>query len=160
MNVGKVIKAIKLIREIITIIAIMVVLIIILWFSISGQSFQVVIADGEIKVSFIPEDSKNDENSEDNGITESSEYKPIEPKCFSSGDILILDNVDLYLMADTSSLPIKTVSGTFYVYDGKNINSFIRICPTIDHVEKKPIEKNVVGWVKIDDLKENSINRL
>lgn len=71
------------------------------------------------------------------------QIKPVVPK---AGQALNLKNVKLFA-ASMSSIPIKTVSGTYYLYDGKLVNGKYRITNKPSNVGKKPVVLFVTGWV-------------
>lgn len=66
----------------------------------------------------------------------------------SAGDKLVLKNEPLYANVYTEK-SFKTISGTYYIYDGDEINGRYRITNSKDKVNKKPIDSNVTGFIKI-----------
>lgn len=61
------------------------------------------------------------------------------------GSEIILDNVYLYAAADEKQRTENKVLGKFYIYDGKIVNGFLRVCQSEVNVGKKPIENHVTG---------------
>ncbi len=103
------------------------------------------------------EKNKNGDNGVDNTAITSKEIDIFPPNKedddkYLIGSELILVDVYLYAAADEKQRTENKVSGEFYVYDGINVNGFLRVCQPKFHVGKKPIEENVTGWVKIADL--------
>lgn len=64
------------------------------------------------------------------------------------GDKLILKDKPLYANAYADKA-FKTISGTYYIYDGDEINGRYRITNSKDKVNKKPVGSNVTGFIKI-----------
>lgn len=62
-----------------------------------------------------------------------------------------LDNTPLYASA-TDKRPAAYKTGTFYIYDGKEISGRYRITNSADRAGKKPIGENVTGYVNKTDL--------
>lgn len=62
-----------------------------------------------------------------------------------------LDNTPLYASA-TAKRPAAYKTGTFYIYDGKEISGRYRITNSADRAGKKPIGENVTGYVNKTDL--------
>ena len=73
------------------------------------------------------------------------------PKDFSAGDKVTLKNAKLFVNS-TASTEVKTIDGEFYIYDGKVLNGRLRITNSQSRVGKKPIDDNVTGYVKKEDL--------
>ncbi len=69
---------------------------------------------------------------------------PATPK---AGDVVKLNKGKLY----TSSTGTKayTKTGTYYLYDGQNINGRYRVTNKKNRVGKTPVGSNVSGWVKL-----------
>ena len=78
------------------------------------------------------------------------EKKPVE-KVYKAGDLISLKEIKLYASA-TMTTESKTISGEYYVYDGKIINDRIRITNSRGNVNRKPIGNFVTGYVKLSDL--------
>lgn len=59
---------------------------------------------------------------------------------------MTLKNCPLYY---TSAIKTKsnTVTGTYYLYDGINVKGRYRITKPASRCGKKPIGKNVTGWI-------------
>lgn len=74
--------------------------------------------------------------------------KPEEIKKPKAGDKLILENKKLFPNAYAETTK-NTVSGTYYLYDGKEINGRYRITNRKDRVNKEPISENVTGFIDI-----------
>lgn len=66
---------------------------------------------------------------------------------YRAGEKILLKNAELYGAAEKSAASRK-ISGSFYLYDGKNVNGFYRICPSENNVNAVPVAKNVTGWVE------------
>lgn len=64
----------------------------------------------------------------------------------AAGTAVTLTKAPLYY-GSTSSKPSGYKSGTFYIYDGILINGRYRITNTAARCGKKPVGKNVTGWV-------------
>lgn len=71
---------------------------------------------------------------------------------YVAGQEIDLYGTPLYAVADDSQQPVNHLKGKFYLYDGKIIRGFMRICPTVEYVCKEPIQTHVTGWIKIKDL--------
>lgn len=69
-------------------------------------------------------------------------------KSYKAGDVVNLTNAKLYTTAVTETSK-KTISGTFYIYDGKEQNSRYRITNNKNNVNKKPVGLYVTGWIKL-----------
>ena len=86
---------------------------------------------------------------------ETSNNKPsTSPKpsvSFAKGKKLALKNVPLYSSA-TASSPVKKVTGTYYLYDGKNISGKYRITNVQKNCGKAPIASYVTGYIKKSDI--------
>ncbi len=62
-----------------------------------------------------------------------------------------LDNTPLYVSA-TAKTPAARKSGTYYIYDGKEINGRYRITSSPQKALKTPIGENVTGFVNKNDI--------
>ncbi len=71
-----------------------------------------------------------------------------EKKTYKAGDKIILKDEKLYASATMTS-DANTVSGEYYVYDGKIINGRIRITNSRGNVNRKPIGNFVTGYIKV-----------
>lgn len=76
---------------------------------------------------------------------------PSGSKTLSAGTMVSLDSTPLYISATTRN-PEKKLSGTYYIYDGKEMNGRYRITSSVSRVNKKPISQNVTGYVKKSDV--------
>ena len=77
------------------------------------------------------------------------EKKPV-AKVYKAGDVLTLKNEKLYASA-TMTTESKTISGEYFVYDGKIINDRIRITNSQGNVNRKPIGNFVTGYIRVSD---------
>ena len=62
------------------------------------------------------------------------------------GRAVDLDRAPIYISSDAST-PATYLSGTYYIYDGKEILGRYRICGSKDEVRKKPVDEYVTGWL-------------
>lgn len=70
---------------------------------------------------------------------------------FRAGRKIILKDADLYAAAGEKRA-VRRISGTFYLYDGKDLDGYYRICPSEENVNAVPIAQNVTGWVKRESI--------
>ncbi len=77
--------------------------------------------------------------------------KPVE-KSFSPRMMISLSNTPLYVSA-TAKSPATRKSGTYYIYDGIEINGRYRITSSPSKAQKKPIGENVTGFVNKTDIR-------
>lgn len=77
--------------------------------------------------------------------------KPAE-KSFPPRMMISLSNTPLYVSA-TSKSPVTRKSGTFYIYDGIEINGRYRITSSPSRAQKKPVGENVTGFVDKTDIR-------
>lgn len=77
--------------------------------------------------------------------------KPVSVKLVA-GQKITLKNVKLYATSTTTK-EANTVSGDYYVYDGKLINNRYRITNSAANVGKTPVGNYVTGFVKSSDLR-------
>lgn len=70
---------------------------------------------------------------------------------FAAKTKVALDKTPLYASA-TSEKPASYKTGTFYIYDGKEISGRYRITNSADRAGKEPIGENVTGYVNKTDL--------
>ncbi len=84
-----------------------------------------------------------------NGFPKPQSGKPQKPekKDYSAGVKVALNDAGLYSTA-TVTKPTKTISGEYYIYDGKVINGRMRVTNDSTKVGRKPIGTNVTGFVK------------
>ncbi|MGN0571799.1 MAG: glycoside hydrolase family 25 protein [Candidatus Fimenecus sp.] len=71
---------------------------------------------------------------------------------FPAKMMVTLHNTPLYISATAKSAAAKK-SGTFYIYDGKEINGRYRITSSPERVGKTPMATNVTGYVNKSDLR-------
>lgn len=71
---------------------------------------------------------------------------------FPARMMVSLEKTPIYVSA-TAKTPSGKKSGTFYIYDGKEINGRYRITSSPSKAEKKPIGENVTGFVDKADLR-------
>lgn len=70
---------------------------------------------------------------------------------FRAGRKIILKDADLYAAAGEKRAS-RRISGTFYLYDGKDFDGYFRICPSEKNVNAVPVGQNVTGWVKKESI--------
>lgn len=71
-----------------------------------------------------------------------------EPQGINAGRAIELDNAPIYKASDTDSNKVAArYSGTYYIYDGKEIRGRYRICKAPGNVDRKPVNKYVDGWL-------------
>ena len=66
--------------------------------------------------------------------------------------MISLSNTPIYVSA-TAKTPAAKKSGTYYIYDGIEINGRYRITSSPSRAEKKPIGQNVTGFVDKTDIR-------
>lgn len=71
---------------------------------------------------------------------------------FPAKMMVTLHNTPLYISATAKTAAAKK-SGTFYIYDGKEINGRYRITTAPERAGKTPIAQNVTGYVNKTDLR-------
>lgn len=82
--------------------------------------------------------------------TPSAPSTPAAP--FSPKMMVTLQNTPLYVSATAKTAAAKK-SGTFYIYDGTEINGRYRITSSPERAGKTPIAENVTGYVNKTDLR-------
>lgn len=88
-----------------------------------------------------------------NGLNGFSANKPVEnTKSYSPRMMISLSNTPIYVSA-TAKTPAAKKSGTYYIYDGIEINGRYRITSSPSRAEKKPIGQNVTGFVDKTDIR-------
>lgn len=78
--------------------------------------------------------------------------KPVPPKAFEPRMMVTLHNTPLYV-SSTAKTPATKKSGTFYIYDGKELNGRYRITNSAERAEKTPMAQHVTGYVNKSDLR-------
>ena len=73
-------------------------------------------------------------------------------KSFAAKEKVALNKTPLYASA-TAKSPAAYKTGTFYIYDGKEIYGRYRITSSPDRAGKTPVGENVTGYVNKTDLK-------
>ncbi|MDE7281302.1 MAG: hypothetical protein K2N36_06150, partial [Ruminiclostridium sp.] len=68
-----------------------------------------------------------------------------------AGRRILLKDAELYAAAGEKRA-VRRISGTFYLYDGKDFDGYYRICPSEKNVNAVPVGQNVTGWVKRDSI--------
>ncbi|MGN0561799.1 MAG: glycoside hydrolase family 25 protein [Candidatus Fimenecus sp.] len=71
---------------------------------------------------------------------------------FTPKMMVTLSNTPLYVSATAKTVAARK-SGTFYIYDGKEINGRYRITSSPERAGKTPISANVTGYVNKADLR-------
>ncbi len=68
-----------------------------------------------------------------------------------AGSEIYLDNTPIYVDSETNNIASR-LSGTYYLYDGKNINGRYRITKPASLCGVKPVGLNVTGWIDEEAL--------
>jgi len=71
-------------------------------------------------------------------------------KCYTKGTKISLSNTTVYASSTAKSGTKKT--GTFYLYDGSEINGRYRITTKSAYCSKTPVGQYVTGWVEKKDI--------
>lgn len=71
---------------------------------------------------------------------------------FSPRQTVALCNTPVFSSAYSQSPSVKK-SGTYYIYDGIEINGRYRITSSASLALKKPVGKNVTGFVNVGDIR-------
>lgn len=88
-----------------------------------------------------------------NGLNGFSKSAPVnDNKSYPPRMMISLSNTPLYVSA-TAKTPATRKSGTFYIYDGIEINGRYRITSSPSKAEKKPIGENVTGFINKSDIR-------
>ena len=82
---------------------------------------------------------------------QSGKHAKVPKKNFQAGGKAKLADAGLYNKA-TVTKSTKTISGEYYIYDGKVINGRMRVTNSSSRVGKKPIGENVTGFVKKSEM--------
>lgn len=77
---------------------------------------------------------------------------PAPSQNYSARMMVSLSNTPLYVSA-TAKTPAAKKSGTYYIYDGIEINGRYRITSSPEKALKKPIGENVTGFVNKSDIR-------
>ena len=80
-----------------------------------------------------------------------NEATKTEKKYFNFGTKVNLENVPLFRDAHYPSSH-RSVSGTFYLYDGRCVNGRYKVVSSKQAVRFKPESMVFIGWVKETDL--------
>lgn len=67
------------------------------------------------------------------------------------GSPIICDGLNLYYKAKDTR-PGRVIDGTYYIYDGKNINNRYAICMKPEFASKVPT--SIIGYINIKDIKK------
>jgi GH25 family lysozyme M1 (1,4-beta-N-acetylmuramidase) len=88
-----------------------------------------------------------------NGYPKPQSGKPVKPekKDFSAGAKINLKDAGLYTTS-TVTKPTKTVSGEYYIYDGKVLNGRMRVTNSSSKVGRRPVGDNVTGFVRKSEM--------
>lgn len=81
------------------------------------------------------------------GTPQPPEPPPVSKKP-QAGDAVTLSNTAMYASASTAKVA-RRLSGTYYIYDGEEVNGRYRITNTAARVGKRPAWANVTGWVAL-----------
>lgn len=88
-----------------------------------------------------------------NGLNGFSKSAPVnDNKSYPPRMMISLSDTPLYVSA-TAKTPATRKSGTFYIYDGIEINGRYRITSSPSKAEKKPIGENVTGFINKSDIR-------
>ena len=88
-----------------------------------------------------------------NGLNGFSKSAPAnDNKSYPPRMMISLSDTPLYVSA-TAKTPATRKSGTFYIYDGIEINGRYRITSSPSKAEKKPIGENVTGFINKSDIR-------
>lgn len=87
-----------------------------------------------------------------NGFSAEGQGNPSGGTAFTPRMMVALQNTPLYISA-TAKTPAARKSGTYYIYDGKEINGRYRITSSPQKALKTPIGDNVTGFVNKGDIK-------
>ena len=88
-----------------------------------------------------------------NGLNGFSGSEPVKDnKSYSPRMMVSLSNTPIYVSATTKT-PATRKSGTFYIYDGIEVNGRYRITTSPTRAGKKPIGENVTGFINKSDTR-------
>lgn len=83
--------------------------------------------------------------------------KPSEkPADIKAGDKITLSNVPLFASASADKAARK-ISGSYFIYDGKEFNGRYRITISADRCGRLPVGNNVTGYVNASDLTPSTV---
>lgn len=86
-----------------------------------------------------------------NGYKKQSPKPPASNKNLTSGTMVSLDNTPIYISATAKNYERK-LTGTYYIYDGIEMNGRYRITNSVSNVKKRPVSNYVTGYVKKSDI--------
>lgn len=88
-----------------------------------------------------------------NGLNGFSGLEPVKDnKSYSPRMMVSLSNTPIYVSATTKT-PATRKSGTFYIYDGIEVNGRYRFTTSPTRAGKKPIGENVTGFINKSDIR-------
>lgn len=68
-----------------------------------------------------------------------------------AGEKIELTNAPLFFAAGSKNC-VNRLNGTYYLYDGEEVDGYYRICPSEANVNALPIAANVTGWIKKESI--------
>ena len=80
--------------------------------------------------------------------TKPAQPAPAKPAARKAGDLVVLRRTPLYASA-TATEQAGTVSGSYYLYDGEEVNGRYRVTIYRDYCGRTPIGAYVTGWVSL-----------
>lgn len=83
-------------------------------------------------------------------INNNDSIKEIDSELYEVGRKIILNNA--FIFPTSTSTSYNILSGTYYFYDGKNINGRYRITNSLTKVGKAPIENNIFGYITKESI--------
>ena len=87
-----------------------------------------------------------------NGYPKNGGENPVPPAEFPAKMMVTLHDTPLYVSATAKTVAARK-SGTFYIYDGKEMHGRYRITVSAERAGKRPIAENVTGYVNKSDLR-------
>lgn len=79
--------------------------------------------------------------------------KPVPDLKFAPRQTVRLSKTPLYV-SSTAKRPAARKTGTYYIYDGKEIRGRYRLTSSPARAGKRPVALNVTGWINESDLKQ------